>query len=92
MAVTLEQAKRHLRVGFSDDDADIQLYLNAAAAWALRYCNRETVPTGAEFEFDAATLLVMADLYEQREAQTTEKLIENKSARRLIDPYRLLMV
>lgn len=92
MAVTPDQAKRHLRIDYSDDDAEIQLYLNAAAAWALRYCNRDAVPAGAAFEFDAATLLVMADLYEHREAQATEALVENKSARRLIDPYRLLRV
>lgn len=92
MALTLEKAKKHLRVDFDDDDEMIQLYLDAANAWALRYCNRDAVPAGAEFEFDAAALLTMADLYENREAQTANVLHENISARRLLDPYRLLRV
>ncbi|PWK65865.1 head-tail connector protein [Aminobacter sp. AP02] len=92
MALTLEKAKKHLRIEFDDDNEMIQLYLDAAKSWALRYCNRLTVPAEAEFAFDAATLLTMADLYENREAQTANALHENVSARRLIDPYRLLRV
>ena len=92
MAVSLERAKSHLRVLHDDEDADIQAYLNAAEAYVLKYCNRETIPVGATSVFEASALLVLGDLYENRESQADISLYENKSAHRLVDPYRFLRV
>lgn len=91
MAVTLERAKQHLNVDFTDDDDIIGLYMEAAEAWALKYCNRSDIPSGAEAQFDCATLLMLGDLYENREISTAT-YVENPAARRLIDPFRLLRV
>jgi len=91
MAVDLAMAKRHLRVDHDDDDELIEQYLNAAAAWALKYCNRSEVPDGAAAQFDAATLLMLGDLYEHHEI-SVDAYSENPAARRLIDPFRLLRV
>lgn len=93
MAVTLETAKKHLRVSHDDEDDEIKLYLTASEKWALNYTHRDEVPEGAEFEFDAAALLMMAGMYENREAVITGTIqAEIPTARRLIDPYRKLRV
>ncbi|WP_167659776.1 head-tail connector protein [Brucella pseudogrignonensis] len=93
MAVTLELAKKHLRVSHDDEDQEIELYLAAAADWTLTYTKRKEVPAGAEFAFDAATLLTMASMFETRESDITGTIhTEIPTARRLIDPYRLLRV
>lgn len=91
MAVDLAMAKRHLNVFHEDDNEIITSYLAASAAWALKYCNRSEVPEGAASQFDAATLLMLGDLYEHREI-SVDAYSENPAARRLIDPFRLLRV
>lgn len=90
--ITLADAKRHLRIEFDDEDEAITGYLSAANRAVLDYCRRTTVPAGAEPVFKAAALLFIGDLYENREAQTSIVLTENRAARWLIDPYRLLRV
>jgi len=93
VAVSLELAKKHLRDTHDDDDDEIELYLAAAVEWTLTYTNRDAVPDGAAFAFDAATLLMMAGMYENREAVITGTIqAEIPTARRLIDPYRRLRV
>ncbi|WP_157808249.1 head-tail connector protein [Brucella intermedia] len=92
MAVDLDRLKRHLRIEFDDEDAELEGYLAAAQGSALRYMNRDSVPASAESEVDAAVLLIAGDLYENRERQSTSELFENRSARWLLDPYRLLRV
>lgn len=91
MAVDLAMAKKHLRVGHNDEDTEITLYLNAAVDWTMTYTNRTAVPVGASAAFDAATLLMLGDLYEHREIGGGP-YSENPAARRLLDPYRLLRV
>jgi len=91
MAVDLAMAKKHLNVFHDDDDTLIGAYLGAAAAWTLKYCNRESVPADATFQFDAAALLMLGDLYEHREI-SVDGYSENPAARRLIDPFRLMRV
>lgn len=93
MAVTLELAKKHLRVSHDDEDQEIELYLAAAVDWTMTYTKRKEVPAGAEFAFDAAALLTMASMFENRESDITGTIhTEIPTARRLIDPYRLLRV
>lgn len=93
MAVTLEKFKKHLRVDFDDEDDVIQTYLDAGWGWALTYVRRDTVPVGAEAEFDAAIMLQAASMYENRESDITGTIhTEIPTARRLIDPYRLMSV
>lgn len=91
MALTLAMAKRHLRIFNEDEDDEIATYMGAAIAWSLKYCNRETVPDGAEFQFDASALLMLGELYEHREI-SGDGYSENPAAKRLIDPFRLMRV
>lgn len=93
MTVSLEKFKKHLRVDYDDEDEIIQAYLDASRAWALTYVRRTIVPTGAEFEFDAAIMLHAASMYENRESDITGTIhTEIPTATRLINPYRLMSV
>lgn len=92
---TLDEAKQHLRVEHSDDDALITLYADAAVTGALQYCNTSIVPKGAEAQFRAAALLMLGDLYAHREtvvASAISSIPMVPNARWLINPYRNLRV
>jgi uncharacterized phage protein (predicted DNA packaging) len=65
--LTLDQAKAHLRVGHGDEDALIELYADAAVQSCLKHCGRKIVPPGDEAVFRAAALLMLGDLYANRE-------------------------
>jgi len=52
--VGLEQAKQHLRVVGDDEDADIQLKLNAATAMALAFLDRAVYASRSELEAASA--------------------------------------
>jgi hypothetical protein len=91
---TIEEAKAHLVVETSDDDALIETYSNAAVASVLQYCNLSLVPDGPipEAAFKAAALLVLGDLYANRETSCAGTVTVSQTARCLIDPYRWLRV
>lgn len=94
--VSLEQAKKHLRVDFDDDDDLIALYIAAAEAGVLQYCRIAAVPAGAEAVFLAATLLVVGDLYAFRETgqvgAASSPVALTPNVLWLIGPYRMLRV
>lgn len=66
--ITLDQAKYHLRVDGNHEDADIQTRLTLATAIVLDYLKDSAAPTthGADV-IDAAILLVLGELYMNRE-------------------------
>ena len=79
--VTLDQAKMQLRIEDSLHDADIQMKIAQASAIVVDYLKYETVPpedwlTGSPPVVDvpeliqAATLLVISELYNNRETST----------------------
>ncbi|GIW49201.1 MAG: hypothetical protein KatS3mg079_677 [Caloramator sp.] len=73
MIVTLEEAKHHLRIDTEDDDAYIQILINAAEQFIYNI-------TGKTFDENnslakTVCLLLIADLYEKREL-TTDKTSE----------------
>ena len=86
---TLEEAKQHLRVDHSDDDVIIGAYSDAAVARVLQYCGRDLVPDGdvPEAAFKVAALLVLGDLYANRDTTTLSRPVMS-----LIDAYRWLKV
>lgn len=87
---TLDEAKAHLRVDHSDEDALIETYSDGAVAKVLQYCNLALVPDGAvpEANFKVAALIVLADFYANREPNMSD----GSAVRQLIDPYRNLRV
>jgi len=67
--ITLDEAKRHLRVDHADEDADITLKLKFAGAIVLDFIGENsTATTYSEDVIDAATLSVLGELYANREA------------------------
>jgi len=96
--VTLEQAKAHLRVLHSHDDEYITTLIGIAAQHVLDYTDRaDDDPlfwSGSELKAPimAAMLLLIGDLYANREAQTTAELKPNPAFERLLWPYRRLGV
>lgn len=78
LLVSIEEAKQHLRILHDESDADIEMKLAAASAIVLRYHKQDAVPAewliGSPFEISpphdikASVLLVLSELYENREA------------------------
>ncbi|MBB3396869.1 head-tail connector protein [Rhizobium sp. BK060] len=85
---TLAEVKEHLRVDNSDDDATIQIYMDAAETAVLQYCNISLVPIGRENVFKTAALMYVSALFEDRSGLDGLP----RSSRLLIDPYRWLRV
>ena len=86
--LTLGDVKDHLRILTDDENGLLTTYMDAA-------CEHISGLTGADYSVDvipasvyAAALLLVADLYENREAQSAAPLNENKTVDRLLFPYR----
>lgn len=66
--ITLDQAKVHLRVDHDSEDAYIQTQLDAAQDIVRDYLNGIVVSQANFRIIDAAVLLVLGELYANREA------------------------
>jgi hypothetical protein len=100
--VDLPTAKRHLRVLHNDEDAEIELYTSVAEDVVVHYLDRAVLPEGGALpEGDdtaihvkpsivAAILLMLGDLYENREADREQKgdAIMPPAVRALLAPWR----
>ncbi len=89
--VTLEQAKLHLRVDHYDEDTLILSQIDAATQSVANYLDMdvddmELLPMPAPVE--AAILLRVGDLYENREGLSNRPVITNPTMERLLWPYR----
>lgn len=83
---SLATAKEHLRIDGNDDDAILQLYIEAAEAYVNEYCDTKTTPfTTFTPTIKAAVLLVISDLYENRTAQIEKELYQNKTVEILLN-------
>ena len=101
--VSLEVVKRHLRVLHDDDDAQIELYTAAAESIVVEYVDRAVLAVDATLPTDdalamnttpaiaAAILLLVGDLYENREADpdATGNAVLPKAVRALLAPWRV---
>ena len=88
--LTLEEVKLHCRVDHDDEDAAIDAMRLAAEAAVTDYLG--SVPSPAPEPVRAAALLLAADLYAHREAQTERPLTANPMFERLLHPYRQVLV
>ena len=92
---TLEQAKAHLRVDHTHEDALIQSMIQAATYSVADYLgmaheDMELLAPPAPVE--AAILLRVADLFENREAVNDRPYSKNPTFEALLNPYRSLSV
>jgi hypothetical protein len=88
MFLMANEVAAHLRL-VSLDEPEIGLYIDAACAMVEEL-------TGATYTFldvpprvKAAALLLVADMYENREASSTDALRENPTFMRLLMPHRV---
>lgn len=109
MLVSLEQASAHLRRDTDDDDADLTLKIQAASQAVINYVDDlNFLDSSGEPEYDssgdivgvpqplqAATLLILGDLYSDRELGEAEKaprlgeITLSRTVHFLLDPYRI---
>ncbi|UHS56837.1 head-tail connector protein [Agrobacterium vaccinii] len=99
--VDLETVKKHLRVFHNDEDAEIEIYRDAAESIIAEYLDREVVAIGATPTADdgiaatasivSAILLVTGDLYEVREPdpKATGDAVLPRAVRMLLAPWRV---
>lgn len=91
--VSLQEAKEHLNVDHTDDDALIDIYTDAAVLSCLNACDRQLVPVGAEPAFRAAALLTLGSLYANRESIITGQTVAlNPTVETLLAAYRIYRV
>lgn len=91
--ITLSEAKSHLRVTSNDEDTLISLFVKSATAEIENYINRDIpVVTGTTATYPApikaAALLLVSDLFENRDGASDKELIQNPAIQRLLYPYR----
>lgn len=91
--LTLEEAKLHLRVDDGDSDTLIEAYADAAVLSVLNHCDRQLVPQGAEPAFKAAALLMLGDLYANRETVVAgQSFAVSPTIGALLGPYQIYRV
>lgn len=91
--LTLTEAKLHLRVDDDDSDTLIEAYADAAVLSCLNHCDRKLVPQGAEPAFKAASLLMLGDLYNNRESVVPgQSFAVSPTIGALLGPYRIYRV
>lgn len=88
--LTLEETKLHCRIDHNDEDALLAGLMATATAATADYLNMplEQMTTTVPSPIKSAALLLVADLYQNREAQTERPLSDNKTFERLLNPYR----
>lgn len=87
--ITLPEIKEHLRIFGAEEDTLLSTYAEAAGEYVCSFTGKDwpaevDVPTSIK----AAMLLIIGDLYENREAQMPTALHANKAVERLLWPYR----
>lgn len=88
--LTLEETKLHCRIDHDAEDVLIEALMETARLSVADYLNMPedqmtgTVPSPIK----SAALLMVADLYTNRESQTERPLSDNKTFERLLAPYR----
>ena len=95
--LTLDEIKAHLRLDGSEDDAQLTLLSEAAEDYAAQYLGRSLpwlddlgAPVAVPASIRAALLLVIGDLYENREgAFVGVSRVDNPTVERLLHFYRV---
>lgn len=86
--VPIEQMRTHLLLDEGDtaQDANIQLYANAALAWCLWYCDEPKWQAAADVpdQVRVAMLLVLTDFFEHRSKQSEIQLYSNSAAEMML--------
>lgn len=94
--LTMAEIRSHLRLDADDASPELEVYQAAATDYITQHLGRPVpwsvdgaeVPVPASIK--AAALLIVADLYENREAQFIGSIrADNPAVERLLYPYRV---
>ena len=88
--LTLAETKLHLRVDHDDEDALIAALMATATAACADYLNMEAADlvVAVPAPVKSAALLLVGDLYANREAQGDRQFYKNPTFENLLNPYR----
>ena len=89
--ITLNETKLHLRVDSDGEDTAIQAMIDTATAACADFLNMEVddLDTAAPAPVKSAALLLVGDLYLNRESQGGQAYHLNPTFERLLNPYRV---
>ena len=87
--LTLNETKMHLRVDHNAEDLLINSLMQAATAAACDYLNVASLDNTAPAPVKSAALLLVGDLYANREAQADRQLYRNATYQNLLNPYKV---
>ena len=88
--LTLPEVKLHCRIDTADEDTLLAAMIEAAVASVGDYINApEPLDATAPAPVKAACLLLVGDLYSNREALVERPLSKNPTFERLLNPYRV---
>jgi len=94
--VSRSEAKIHCRIDGNTEDSYVDALILAAEGYVSQYLNRPLVPWTEDSpvqdtpeEVKHAILLVIADLYQNREAQTEKQLYANQAVQNLLHFHRI---
>lgn len=94
--VNTSEAKTHLRVDGSFEDAYIDALIEAAESHAQAYLNRPLVPWTEDsppaqtpLAVKQAVLMMIGDMYENREAQSEKPYNSNPTVQSLLHFHRI---
>lgn len=88
--LTLAETKLHLRVDHDDEDALIAALMATATAACADYLNMPAADlvVAVPAPIKSAALLLVGDLYANREAQGDRQFYKNPTFENLLNPYR----
>lgn len=92
--ITVARTKLHLRIDHNDENELIEELIEAATEATADYLNMTAAEVLATMPapVNAAILLLIGDLYENRELQADRQLYSNDTYERLLNPYRVMSV
>ncbi len=86
-SVTLEEAKKCLRVENNEEDSLISGYINAAEALVKRMTGKETIDS---YDLQAAIMLIVCGLYENRNShEEARKVVLNPVLQMILQSARV---
>ncbi len=93
MLLTIDEAKLHCRIDHDLEDDALQTMMDTATVAVADYLNMEAedIDADAPAPVKSAALLLVADLYENRERQSSQALHRNDTFERLLNPYRVML-
>ena len=87
--LTLDEAKLHCRIDHNDEDALLGALIATATAAVADYLNVTTVDSTAAAPVKSAALLLVGNLYENRESMSDRPYSKNPTFEALLNPYRV---